>query len=93
MKNDRGKYVFRVRKHDVEEFSEIVERHGIWKHDLQVFADALLKGRLEPYVSVIGTKRISNRSLLEKSVVLGSVGITPISFPSCTSSCCVAYSK
>lgn len=45
LKNDRGKYVFRVRKHDVEEFSEIVERHGIWKHDLQLFADALFKGR------------------------------------------------
>jgi len=45
MKNDRGKYVFRMRHHDVEEFSEIVDRHGIWKHDLQVFADALLKRR------------------------------------------------
>lgn len=45
MKNDRGKYVFRVRHHDVEEFSEIVERHGIWKHDLEVFAEALLKGK------------------------------------------------
>jgi hypothetical protein len=45
MKNNRGKYVFRMRHHDVEEFSEIVDRHGIWKHDLQLFADALLKRR------------------------------------------------
>lgn len=45
IKNNRGKYVFRVRKHDVEEFSEIVDRHGIWKHDLQVFADALIKAK------------------------------------------------
>lgn len=45
MKNDRGKYVFRMRHHDVEEFSEIVDRHGIWKVDLQRFADALFRKR------------------------------------------------
>jgi hypothetical protein len=45
LKNDHGKYVFRTRKHDVEEFSEIVDRHGIWKHDLELFAKALLKRR------------------------------------------------
>jgi len=42
LKNDHGKYVFRTRKHDVEEFSEIVSRHGVWKHDLEIFAEALL---------------------------------------------------
>lgn len=45
VKNNHGKYVFRTRKHDVEEFSEIVDRHGIWKHDLEVFAKALLKSK------------------------------------------------
>jgi Putative phage metallopeptidase len=45
LKNDHGKYVFRLRNHDVEEFSEIVDRHGIWKHDLELFAAALLKRR------------------------------------------------
>ena len=30
--------VYRTRKHDVEEFSEIVARHGIWKRDLERLA-------------------------------------------------------
>lgn len=43
--DSKGRPVWRVRKHDIEEFQEIVDRHGIWKRDLQRFADALLKKR------------------------------------------------
>ena len=32
-----GRPVYRVRKHDVEEFREIVERYGLWKADLEAF--------------------------------------------------------
>lgn len=39
----KGRKVWRIRKHDVEEFSAIVKRHGIWKRDLEQFAEALLK--------------------------------------------------
>lgn len=35
MKNDEGKIVYRIRRHDVEEFSEIVARHGLWKADVK----------------------------------------------------------
>lgn len=40
--DERGRHVYRVRKHDIEEFREVVQRHGTWKDDLQLFADALL---------------------------------------------------
>jgi hypothetical protein len=41
----RGRRVWRIRKHDVEEFSEIVHRHGTWKRDLEKFAQALQRGK------------------------------------------------
>jgi hypothetical protein len=37
--------VWRTRKHDLEEFTGIVERHGIWKHDLERFAEAIMRKR------------------------------------------------
>lgn len=40
-----GRALFRIRKHDLEEFSTVVRRHGVWKADLEAFADALDEGR------------------------------------------------
>jgi hypothetical protein len=37
--DEYGKVVYRVRKHDVEEFKEIVERHGTWYDELREFAE------------------------------------------------------
>ena len=34
-----------LRTHDIEEFAEIVERHGLWKHDVQTFVERV--GQLE----------------------------------------------
>lgn len=39
--DERGRTVYRIRKHDIEEFSAIVERHGTYKADLERFAQAL----------------------------------------------------
>jgi hypothetical protein len=39
--NDRRRIVYRTRKHDLEEFSDIVRRHGCYKRDLEQFAAAL----------------------------------------------------
>lgn len=39
--NERGRPVFRCRKHDIEEFHEVVARHGVYKADLEVFAKTL----------------------------------------------------
>lgn len=37
--------VYRLRKHDIEEFTEIVARHGTYKRDLERFASALRRGQ------------------------------------------------
>ncbi len=46
--DERGRKCYRMRKHDLEEFSEIVERHGLWKKDLEHFAAALRRTREKP---------------------------------------------
>lgn len=39
-----GKTIYRIRKHDIEEFSAIVERHGLYKKDLEHFAASIGRG-------------------------------------------------
>lgn len=46
--DERGRRVFRTRKHDIEEFHVIVQRHGCYKQDLEFFAEMLLKKRKQP---------------------------------------------
>jgi hypothetical protein len=46
--DNRGRRVFRCRKHDLEEFYAIVQRHGCYKRDLELFAEALAKKRKSP---------------------------------------------
>jgi Putative phage metallopeptidase len=41
-KDDRGRTIYRTRKHDIEEFTGIVARHGCYKADLEAFAKALI---------------------------------------------------
>jgi hypothetical protein len=41
-KRDGRDYVWCVRKHDVEEFTAVVSRHGAWKSDLKDFCDELV---------------------------------------------------
>jgi len=43
--DERGRLVYRLRRHDVEEFAEIAERHGTWKRDLERFAQALARSK------------------------------------------------
>jgi hypothetical protein len=39
--DDRGRVIYRTRKHDIEEFTQIVARHGCYKADLEAFAKAI----------------------------------------------------
>jgi hypothetical protein len=39
--DEDGKLVYKMRSHDVEEFTAIIERHGAWKDDLREFCDAV----------------------------------------------------
>jgi hypothetical protein len=41
IEDERGRKVYRVRKHSIEEFTEIVERHGCYKSDLEAFFTAM----------------------------------------------------
>jgi Putative phage metallopeptidase len=41
IEDERGRKVYRLRKHDLEEFAEIAARYGTWKRDLELFAVAL----------------------------------------------------
>jgi hypothetical protein len=41
--DERNRPCWRTRKHDCEEFFDIVRRHGVWKRDLEIFAETLLK--------------------------------------------------
>lgn len=41
-KDERGRVCWRLRKHDVEEFTAIIERRGLYKPDLERFAAAVV---------------------------------------------------
>lgn len=43
--DERGRIVYRIRKHDIEEFADIVERHGCYKRDLERFFAALQRSK------------------------------------------------
>ena len=45
IEDENGRKVYRTRKHDIEEFGEIVERHGLYKRDLEQFAQAILRAQ------------------------------------------------
>ena len=47
-RDERDRFVWRTRKHDIEEFRDIVKRHGCYKADLEEFAKALLVKRAAP---------------------------------------------
>lgn len=46
VEDERGRLVYRVRKHDIEEFADTVKRHGVYRHDLETFARALRSAAL-----------------------------------------------
>jgi len=51
VRDTKGRLCWRVRGHDIEEFREIVGRHGCYKRDLEMFAEALLKRKKEPLLA------------------------------------------
>ena len=59
--DEQGRAVYRSRKHDIEEFRAVVERHGCYKADLEKFAEALLRAKREP-------KKMFVEEVVEKAV-------------------------
>jgi hypothetical protein len=48
VRDERGRLCYRLRQHDVEEFRDIVARHGLYKGDLESFAAACAQARQTP---------------------------------------------
>jgi hypothetical protein len=46
--DERGRRVYRIKKHDIEEFAGVVKRHGLYKADLATFAKACSEAPLFP---------------------------------------------
>jgi hypothetical protein len=44
----KGRPVWRTRGHDIEEFEEIVARHGCYKRDLERFAQTIIRRKNSP---------------------------------------------
>lgn len=62
--DERGRPVWRVRKHNIEEFTEVVERHGLWKKDLERFAEAIAKKRRMPLLAeAVGATEMKQASV------------------------------
>lgn len=40
-RDEAGRTIYRIRKHDLEEFADIVARHGLYKRDIEEFVRAL----------------------------------------------------
>lgn len=47
-RDDRGRIVYRMRKHDIEEFQSVVRHHGCYKRDLERFARELMDKSRNP---------------------------------------------
>lgn len=60
--DERGRNIWRTKKHDIEEFQAVVERHGCYKRDLENFAKALLEKRAEPPLFAIDRKEKEQRA-------------------------------
>jgi len=46
--DERGRLVWRTRKHDIEDFREVIARHGLYTKDLEAFVKAANEARETP---------------------------------------------
>ncbi len=51
--DEAGRKAWRCRKHDIEEFRSVVERHGLYKLDLERFAEAIRRSKKAPLLETI----------------------------------------
>lgn len=67
--DERGRKVYRLRKHDIEEFAEIVSRHGCYKRDLQNFYVALRRAELQGTLNLAEPSEAADKPAAEKPAV------------------------
>lgn len=56
--DERGRTVYRLRKHNLEEFSEIASRYGCWKSDITAFGQALERARIRSNDQWVGYRTL-----------------------------------
>jgi len=61
-KDTRGRTAFRVKKHDIEEFGDVVAVHGCYKRDLAQFVEAAVKSAAVVEPSLFDTNDANMRS-------------------------------
>lgn len=57
-RDERKRTVFRIRKHDLEEFRDVVARHGLYKDDLASFARVVARAEAATTGVFIGPTRV-----------------------------------
>jgi len=53
LEDARGRIVYRTRRHDLEEFTDTVKRHGIYRHDIETFYAALRQAAFAGYTPCV----------------------------------------
>ena len=72
--NDSDRLVTRIKKHDCEEFRDIVNRHGLWKQDLEAFATAAINDAKRP---LLGESEKNGNGKADKSGPATTVAAAP----------------
>lgn len=49
--DENGRTCYRIRKHDIEEFRDVVSRHGVWKEDIESFVNAAMEAKKRPLLN------------------------------------------
>lgn len=52
-KDARGRQMFRIRKHDIEEFGAVIARHGCYKADLENFVATAMRSKKPPQPTLL----------------------------------------
>lgn len=60
--DEQGRTVWRIRKHDIEEFQDIVARHGLYSGDLEKFAQAGLNDADRPLLPLMEGREASDKA-------------------------------
>jgi len=51
--DERGRPIWRIRRHDIEEFDDVVDRHGCWESEIEHFAKLALEDKGAPLFDAI----------------------------------------
>jgi len=83
-RDERDRSVWRTRKHDIEEFRDVVRRHGCYKADLEEFAKALLVKRSAPLFAQPAASDSVIETVLQKTVEVINSGALDSAGVKCT---------